>query len=357
MPRKRDREMEPVLSTEEPTDQAEESGDERPSGVGRVWNAVTRAADATTSAAAQSAGATASALGRTADATTAAAGRAAGATASAAGNTLGAAASAPKAAFNMVFPECPVPAFMLPTGTGVEDYVFVFQMDEMLDNLRSGVFVRPNIVVWSARDCSYDLEHFTDELEQDFVRQFNEAREKLQRTLGAQVGQAATVESNAARDLKAELTGPALNSAARWTAAAVIASIVPLVSGPQAIVLPLLMLAIGLRPRTKMVGLLRDYLSLRGDRSQVESDFVRELEELESSMDSKSKTLQRAVKRLEVKVHPRIRQLGIHICEAEGIPFEPGITDPARGETPDVGPYLNHPWYIERLPDRYRRFL
>ncbi len=246
---------------------------------------------------------------------------------------------------------------MLPTGPSAEDYAFVFNLEEMLDNLRSGVFVRPKIEVWSARDSDYDAEHFIEELEQDFVRQFNEAREELEKAWGAQMKSASTAEAQASQKLKKELTGPTLTSAARWGGAAVASSsLIAMLGGPQAVLLlPLLMLAIGLRPRTKMISLLRDYVSLRGERSQVESDFSSELEELESSMDSKNKVLQRAVKRLEVKVHPQIQEIARLICEAEGIEFS--ASEAESEGIPDVEPYLSHSMYRERLSQKYRRFL
>ena len=432
MPSKSDKDKE-LSPAEEPTDEAEESADAAQSGVGRVWNAVSRAAgattsavgkaadattsaagqaagatasamgkaadattsaagqaagatasavskaadattsaagqaagatasavgkaaDATTSAAGQAAGATASAAGKAADATTSAAGQAAGATASAAGNTLDAVASAPKVAFSKIFPECPVPAFMLPTGPYAEDYVFVFQIEEMLDNLQSGVFVRPKIEIWAARDSGYNLEHFIEELEQDFVRQFNETREELEKANEAQIEKVAMVEAHASEELKAELTGPTLNSAARWAAAGVASSLIPLLGGPQAaLLLPLLLLGIGLRPRTKMISLLREYLSVRGERSQSQSELSNELEKLESSMHSKNKTLQRAVKRLEVKVHPRIQEIARLICEAERVEFS--ASEPESEDIPDVEPHLRHTAYLEQLPQKYVRFL
>ena len=68
---------------------------------------------------------------------------------------------------------------MLPTGPSPEDYALLFQFDEVLDNLESGILVRPKIEVWAARESGHDLERFGRELKQDFVRQFNEARESL----------------------------------------------------------------------------------------------------------------------------------------------------------------------------------
>ncbi len=246
---------------------------------------------------------------------------------------------------------------MLPTGPSVEDYAFVFNLEEMLDNLRSGVFVRPKIEVWSARDSDYEVEHFIEELEQDFVRQFNEAKEELEKAWGAHMKSASTAEAQASQKLKKELTGPTLTSVSRWGGAAVASSsLIAMLGGPQAVLLlPLLMLAIGLRPRTKMISLLRDYVSLRGERSQIESDFSSELEELESSMDSKNKTLQRAVKRLEVKVHPRIQEVARFICEAENVEFSG--PEPESVDVPPVGLYLRHHLYLERLPRRYHRLL
>ena len=73
-----------------------------------------------------------------------------------AGSALGFLAAESKVAFNdklldKVFPECPVPAFMLPTGPSADDYRLLFRLDEMLENLESGILVRPKIQVWAAR--------------------------------------------------------------------------------------------------------------------------------------------------------------------------------------------------------------
>ena len=421
MPSKSDKNKE-LSPAEEPTDEAEESADAAPSGVGRVWNAVSRAAgattsavgkaadattsaagqaagattsavgkaadattsaagqaagattsavgkaadattsaagqaagatasavgkaaDATTSAAGQAAGVTASAVGKAADATTSAAGQAAGATASGAGNTLDAVASAPRVAFSKIFPECPVPAFMLPTGPYAEDYVFVFQIEEMLDNLQSGVFVRPKIEIWAARDSGYNLEHFIEELEQDFVRQFNEVQESLTKAFQPHVQQLESKERHLSNEIRREATGPTLRSAANWTA-------LTLLLTPAG---ALLLIGLGMRPRLKLFGLLSDYLRTRGERDQFVEQFNSEIKKLNSEMDSKNKTLQRAVKRLEVKVHPRIQEIARLICEAERVEFS--ASEPESEDIPDVEPYLRHTAYLEQLPQKYVRFL
>ena len=368
MPSKSDKDRE-LSPAEEPTDQDEESTDAAPSGVGRVWNAVSRAAgatasgagkaaDATTSAAGQAAGATASAVGKAADATTSAAGQAAGATtsavsraadattsaagatAAAAGNTLDAVASAPKVAFGKIFPECPVPAFMLPTGPGPEDYVILFRFEELIEKLRSGVRVRPKLELWAARDKGYDLEHLAREIKEDFVSQFEEFREALIRDRLIPIEKLTIEQERLGNQIKNDFIGLAAGSAFMMLSAA-----------------PVLLLGlwIGWRPKIKLLSLLKEYMYVRGERDQFVEQFNSEIKKLNSEMDSKNKALLRAVKRLEVKVHPRIQEIARLICEAERVEFS--ASDPESENIPDVEPYLRHTAYLERLPQKHIRFL
>ena len=332
MPRKNDKDNE-QLPEEEPTDEVEEFAEERPSGVGRVWNAVGKAADATTSAAGKAADATTSAVGKVADTTTLAA-----------GNTLDAVLSAPNAAFNTVFPECAVPAFMLPTGPGVEDYVFVFKMEEMLDNLRSGVFVRPKIEVWSGWDNDYDAEHFIIELEQDFERQLGKTRESLLKVHRAKAKQLESRERKVSRG-KGITTVTSLVGA---TEVFVVTALFP----PAGI---LLLVAFGLTTTSQWIRLIWQSASVEVDKSRAQAELESELGKLEKTYNRKNRNLQRAVKRLEVKVHPRIQEIARLICEAEGAEFS--VSEPVSGDIPDVEPYLRHPQYLDGLPKKYIGFL
>ena len=123
--------------------------------------------------------------------------------------------------------------------------------------------------------------------------------------------------------------------------------------------LPLLLflLWLGLRPRTELIGLLWDYLSVRGKKKRAQRELSREIKKLECEFDKKDKAFQMAVKKIEVRVHPRIRTVASLICEAEGVASSPGGPEPESGNLPDVEPYLRHPIYLEHVPKRYSRLL
>ena len=271
----------------------------------------------------------------------------AGAVQDAAEKTLDAAAEKSRAVLrkqflDKIFSECPVPTFMLPTGPGPEDYVLIFLFDEVLENLKSGIFVRPKIEAWAARESGHDLERFGQRLKQDFVRQFNDARGSLIKASQLDIDDLESRRERLSDAIKTEATGPSLRSAAGWT-------LVTLTALP----LLLFLLWLGLRPRTELIGLLWDYLSVRGKKKQAQRELNRAIKKLESEFDKKDKTFQMAVKKIEVRVHSRIRTVASLICEAEGVSFSPSGSEPESGDLPDVEPYLRHPIYLEHVPKRY----
>ena len=264
----------------------------------------------------------------------------------AAEKTLDSVAEKSKAVFReqflgRIFSECLVPAFMLPTGPSPEDYVLMFRFDEMLDKLKSGILVRPKIEVWAARESGHDLERFQQELKQGFVCQFNEARESLIKARQPGIDDLEFRLEGLSDAVKTEATGPSLRSAAGWTLLTVTA-------------LPLLLFSLwlGFRPRTELIRLVWDYLSVRGEKKRAQQELDREINKLQSEFDQKDKAFQRAVKRIGVRVHPRIREVASLIHQAEGI-FSPVSPEPEFGDIPDVEPYLGHPKYLEHVPKRY----
>ena len=245
-----------------------------------------------------------------------------------------------------VFPECPAPAFMMPTGPGVEDYVIVFDLDEITDKLRSGLLVRPQIEVWSGKTGDYDLEHFGQELVQDFVQQFDDAREGLTQAYQPGIDALEAQRSVLSGEIRKEATGSTLTSAARWT-------FIALFTPP----LFLLLLSFGMRPRMKLVGLVSDYLRTGAEKRRTQEELDREVEELESQFSSKNRTFERAVKKIEVREHPEIRRMARLINGEKEAAQPPGNAGPESGDAPDIQRYFRHPRYLERLPERYRQLL
>ena len=66
--------------------------------------------------------------------------------------------------------------------------------------MKSGVFVRPKIEAWAARDEGWNVEHLGEELSKEFNRQFQESRERLVKSgeIDLQTGSqlAASIKSN-----------------------------------------------------------------------------------------------------------------------------------------------------------------
>ncbi len=242
-------------------------------------------------------------------------------------------------AVDKVFPECPVPVFMLPTGPSPEDYALVFRLDEILDDLNSGMFVRPKFEVLSARAVNYDPEHLGRELKQEFVGQFEAARESLVQAGEVALERLELKRSRASEELNKEVSGPTARSLGRWAAMTVFA-----------LPLALILLVLGMKPRTEALRLLWDYRSVRADKRKTQRDLERELEELNSKFDSKSKAFQRAVRNIDIRTHPRIQTLGRLICEVEHVVFDPGDVEPGYSDVPDVQIDPSPPYVSETAP-------
>lgn len=80
-------------------------------------------------------------------------------------------------AMSQIVQECTVPVFLLPTGSGCRDFKCIFCFEEVIEKLTSGILVRPQVQVWSGRE-DIDRTHLTEILKQDFICQFNAARER-----------------------------------------------------------------------------------------------------------------------------------------------------------------------------------
>ena len=255
-----------------------------------------------------------------------------------------------------LFPECPVTAFMLPIGSAPDDYVILFNLDETFDNLRAGLMVQPKMEVWAARNSGYDLERFGQRLKQDFVRQFNETRDARESQI--QSGQDAIVglESD-----QRELVGKLWKSAGKAGAGGV-AGIVAAVTLTGLISLPLLPmillgLALGIAQERKLASLMQEYMSLNAKKGRSQRELDQEIKDLESQFDSHSESFKDAIGNIEVKVHPRLREIAEMICEVESVPFfDPGSALES-ANLPDVEPFLRHSTYMDHLPDIYWRLV
>lgn len=239
-----------------------------------------------------------------------------------------------------VFPECPVAAFLLPLGPNADDYYLVFDLDELLSSLQTGVFVRPRIDLWAASD-SHDAHHLAEEIATRFAEELGTVMQRTVAEGEAKIAVRREIEDELTSEVWSELWGPTLGSWAFWTTAFSV-GVVP----------GCLLLWMGQRPRMEIFGITADYLDARSDRSDAESRFVEELKRTEREFKSKSKAFERAVSNLGIRIHPRLQEvLASFDSTSDGDEEIVGLEAEAEGY-PDVESYLEHPMYLQALSSR-----
>ena len=248
------------------------------------------------------------------------------------------------------FPECRVPAFMMPTGPEVDDYLLMFDLDEFLSNLQTGVFTRPKIDLWAASSDHPDTHRLAEELATEFARALSVAIESTVQAGTEIIVERQLEETGALEEVKQELTGKTLRSWSLWGAAAAVGAggvaIAP-VGVLGAVAVAGVMLAVGMKPRTTVFGEFADYLRVRGDRADAEKQLERQVKRMGSEFKRKQKSFERAVGRLKVQVHPRLRTVAASL-RGDATPEDSDARGDA-GVLPDVDGLLEHPVYRQAL--------
>lgn len=185
--------------------------------------------------------------------------------------------------------ECVVPAYIVHDSADADDYSIYFQVREITENLRKGVFVRPKIELWSGRSdlnrarLSKNLRHeFVRQLEKDKqerLQKFNDERQAL-------AGSGEPVKTSLAAKIS-------------WLGSAVAATL--LVANPIADVI-ILFIAVtsGKAALMDMIKMLKLGVS---SWSAEKTDAAKE-SELEEMVDSKTNAIDQALENIEIRLHP-----------------------------------------------------
>ena len=262
----------------------------------------------------------------------------------------------PSEAIDKLFPECIAPMYIMPTGPGQDDYTLVFQFDEIIESLNSGVFVRPKIEAWSSGLQGRDLERLGEELKREFTNQFTQAREARVEFVKDMEEDAQEISDERKTEFK--MSGAEIVSLS-LTAAGLAASLPLVVSGIGggllAVILLLFALGYGAKALSLIEALLNQMSRSRSAKRELGREMKNESDAL-SELDSKSRTFQRAVQNIEIKTHPQIQELHRLICDVESVSFPSAEVRPTP-DSPDIGPYLRHPEFLRQLPDHYQGLL
>ena len=251
--------------------------------------------------------------------------------------------SAPSQARDRFFPECTLPLFLLPTGSAASDFCCVFDFDEPIDVLRSHRFPRPVLRVWAGRQ-DFDRDSLTEQLKSEFTRQFEASRDRDRSAFEAELKE---LEEGKQKALE-QVSGP-LGSFAGTVAAAAFLD-------PGAI-MGLIILAISMRKGRLALKPLTDYFEVRRKTKGRRKEMEHHLSNLEAQFSSDNKVFQRSVRRLDVQVHPELRDLARRFCQADGVSLADDDLGTATDRAPDIFRHLRSSEYLSRVPERHRAFM
>jgi len=237
--------------------------------------------------------------------------------------------------------EFPVPVFLMPTGTGPEDYIVLYRFAGFLDELRTRRFLRPKLQVWACREdiSRYPLAtSFTD----TFIKQLRAQREgELQKTI-------ATMEQH---EKASKLAGLQAGSAATMAGGAALLMLA--VANPL-FDLALLVFAVfgGSAAGVELIKKFRSQMRRGMTEAEIETARTR----LAQDLADRRAEIGEAIERLQICVHPRLFAIYEAMCELEGEPWppKPKAMHPA---PPSIDDELASAAYREALPQQYAVFV
>ena len=245
--------------------------------------------------------------------------------------------------------DCAVPVLLLPTGPGAADFTCRFEFGDAVDQLQSGILVRPRLDVWAGRE-DVDRRKLTSILKDQFRAQLDEQRRRaLQEQSPAlrEMRQKAT-----ALEKRREKEGEKLGSSVATVSAALVAMF--LFANPLFDLLFLTMAFFGSGEAIKRFGSWFSVTFSSGaSMRKVEREEKRLTDELDQEFSTSSDRFRGAVDNLEVHVHPVLHGLVRDFGEVElvGVPASDGA---ANAEIPVVTSYLREEDYVAQVPIHLR---
>ncbi|MFQ5705340.1 MAG: hypothetical protein ACE5HT_15145 [Gemmatimonadales bacterium] len=253
--------------------------------------------------------------------------------------------SAPEKIADLVFEDCPVEAYLLPIGNGPKDFCCLFDFEQALKNLKSGMLVRPRIQAWAGR-LDLDRSHLAQLLTREFTTQFRLQKEKA-------LADSSTSPANLQQrieELKVDASRTRRKS--RWSGFKLAGSLIVILLATNPIT-DLLFLAFAIYEGKEVFGsLLKGKRAARGIK-QTEQELQQTQERLESELRAGNQHFRQAVDRIEIRVHPLLQEIVNDFREIEGDGPPPGPVVDASPEGPEITPFLKSGLYRERVPEWY----
>lgn len=205
--------------------------------------------------------------------------------------------------------QCIVPAYVIHQSGDSEDYLIHFQVEEITENLKNGIFIRPKIEIWSGRN-DLNRTKLAKKLRLEFLQQLEEEKQKKLQEHDAHRKEIAK---------RSETTKSNLLSRVSWLGSAIAAAL--LVSNPIAnAVILFIAVTSGKSTISELIKMLRLSMS-----SWAKGKTNKEKEqELEKEINSKQGTIDEALENMDIKLHPSLYKaahdsFGVTATSAKGI--------------------------------------
>jgi len=204
---------------------------------------------------------------------------------------------------------CTVPAWVIHQSADSDDYLIYFQVEEITENLKSGVFVRPSIEIWSGRS-DFNRSRLAKELRHEFINQLQVEKQKTIDQHQAELQEISDDNRSSTFSLISNISG----------LASAIATVL-LVSNPIAnAVILLLAVARGKEAISDLINILRLSISSWATGKTNE----KKEQELEQKLEEKQDAIEGALKNIDVRLHPDLYRaahdsFGLTATSARGI--------------------------------------
>lgn len=249
-------------------------------------------------------------------------------------------------AMSRIVQECTVPAFLLPTGSGCRDFKCTFCFEEAIKKLTSGILVRPQVQVWAGRE-DIDRTHLTEILKQDFICQFNAARERA-RTANQRAYDSKIANLKSQQEQSGQEAGKVLQSAVGFVVTALLFMF--FVANP---IFNIIFLSCAIFGSIDGITKGLNYLHFSFQVSSDQDKLRHEQQKLEADFDSKNEAFKQAINNITIHIHPMLQEVITLFSELDNRPFFPINIEQPTTEIPLVNELLQKSNYLEEVPLEY----
>ena len=267
----------------------------------------------------------------------------------------------PAGVVDQLFPDCPVPMFLMPIGPGPEEYTMILDFNEVFESLQFGIFVKPKIEAWAAFDSHDNIERLCEELKVEFSRQFEKTREQ---EIKAGRGAIKDIDKKIQRQSR-QMDGKPADAGSSLIKAPIEATLGAIMLNPLTGIftwpIGLIYLGLAIYNGHKAISLPLEYAVLlltktgnRLNRKSLELDLQ---ESGAVKFYAKNEAFQRAVKKIDFHVHSKLYALRQLVCEKEKAARQPVSIGTSPLDSPDIRPYLENRDFRNTLPRNFRVLL